>query len=55
MTNIEATLGDVDLALDRLRDGSYRVCESCGGEITEALLTAEPLRTTCAAHPRLNN
>ncbi len=51
---IESTLIDVDRALDRLREGTYRQCDSCGEEIGESLLIADPLRTNCAAHPQLH-
>jgi RNA polymerase-binding transcription factor DksA len=52
---IEATLIDVDRALDRLREGTYRECDSCGAQIDETLLMGDPLRTNCAAHPQLHH
>ena len=52
---MELTLNDVDRALDRLREGTYRHCDSCGEAIDDALLLADPLRTNCAAHPQLND
>lgn len=46
----EATLDAVDEVLERLRDGTYRTCVTCGAAIPEALLTSDPLRTQCAQH-----
>jgi RNA polymerase-binding transcription factor DksA len=51
---IERALDDVDVALDRLRAGSYRSCTLCGAQIDDALLVADPVRATCAAHPTLD-
>ncbi len=48
--SLSATLDAVDRALERLRDGSYRTCETCGAPIEEAQLAADPLRTRCRAH-----
>lgn len=50
---LERELEAVDHALSRLRDGSYRACELCGAPIGDELLVADPVRTTCAAHPTL--
>ncbi len=37
----------IDEALDRLKDGTYGLCEVCGGEIGMARLTARPVTTLC--------
>ena len=50
---IEATLNDVDRALERLRAGNYRNCQVCGTAIDEADLVANPLLANCPAHPEL--
>lgn len=34
-------------ALDRIENGTYGVCEDCGGEISEARLKARPVTTQC--------
>jgi len=47
---LEVTLNSVDEALDRLRDGTYRACATCGSAIGESLLVNDPLRTQCANH-----
>ncbi len=53
VTVIEATLNDVDRALERLRVGTYRSCQVCGTPISEAELIANPLLANCPAHPEL--
>lgn len=50
VAQLEATLNSVDEALDRLRDGAYRACATCGAAIDESLLVSDPLRTQCANH-----
>ena len=50
---IEATLGKVERALDRLQSGSYRKCQVCGAEIEASALTENPTVANCAAHPEL--
>jgi RNA polymerase-binding transcription factor DksA len=50
---IEATLNDVDRALERLRQGSYRNCQVCDTPIDEEDLLANPLLANCPAHPEL--
>lgn len=51
---IEATLNELDRALERLRQGTYRTCQACGAPIEEAALVASPLLSHCAAHPELS-
>jgi RNA polymerase-binding transcription factor DksA len=50
---IEATLNDVDRALERLRVGTYRTCQVCNTPITDADLIANPLLANCPSHPEL--
>jgi RNA polymerase-binding transcription factor DksA len=40
-------LAEVDAALGRVEDGTYGVCESCGGSIAPARLEARPVARTC--------
>lgn len=42
-------LGELDHALDRLADGTFGRCESCGRAIPMERLTARPSTTTCVA------
>ncbi|MGC2176328.1 MAG: hypothetical protein WA614_12835 [Acidimicrobiales bacterium] len=53
VAEIEATLNDVDRALERLRQGTYRTCQVCGSAIDDAALEANPLLANCSAHPKL--
>ncbi len=34
-------------ALERIEDGTYGICEDCGGDISEARLKARPVTTQC--------
>jgi len=43
-------LRDVDLALERARDGTYGLCEVCHDPIEADRLTADPLITRCLDH-----
>jgi DnaK suppressor protein len=40
-------LEDLDRALAQLRDGTYGVCERCGGPIAPERLAARPAARTC--------
>ena len=40
-------VAEVDAALDRVADGTYGVCEVCGGDIGAARLDALPAARTC--------
>jgi DnaK suppressor protein len=40
-------LAEVDAALARVADGTYGVCERCGGPIPEGRLEARPVARTC--------
>jgi len=51
---IEATLNDVDRALERLRQGTYRTCQVCGAPIGDEQLMSSPLLAHCPAHPELS-
>ncbi|GEP47553.1 molecular chaperone DnaK [Microbacterium saccharophilum] len=44
-----AERADVDAALQRVADGSYGVCASCGRPIPPARLEARPMATLCVA------
>lgn len=34
-------------ALERIENGSYGICDDCGGDISEARLKARPVTTQC--------
>jgi DnaK suppressor protein len=43
----EGTLGQIDAALERIRQASYGTCEDCGGRIPKARLDVIPFTSTC--------
>jgi RNA polymerase-binding transcription factor DksA len=45
-----AVLEGVDRALERLSDGTYGSCETCGAPILGADLQADPTRRRCERH-----
>jgi RNA polymerase-binding protein DksA len=45
--NAQAMLADIDVALARLRAGSYGVCTNCGREIDPRRLEALPWASLC--------
>jgi len=47
---IEQELADVELALDRLGDGTYGRCETCGQVLSEDELETAPAGRYCRAH-----
>ena len=47
---LEKRLVDVNAALARIEDGTYGVCETCGGGVEEARLEADPAAPTCREH-----
>ena len=47
--SIEGDLAGVELALARLDAGAYFTCESCGRELSAALLDDDPIRCRCGA------
>jgi DnaK suppressor protein len=44
---IAASLGDVERALAKFDNGTYGICESCGGRIDRARLEALPSAVYC--------
>lgn len=45
--NARDLMDQVDKALAKIADGSYGICESCGGPIVKARLRAFPRATLC--------
>ena len=45
----ELLLAKIDHALGRIGQGTYGICEGCGGEIAEARLDAKPSVSLCVA------
>jgi hypothetical protein len=51
---IEKELADVERALERLGDGSYGRCESCGQVLSDEELESAPVGRFCPAHLALD-
>ena len=47
---LEIQYNDVKLALDKIKKGTYGICEVGGEEIEHARLEANPAARTCVAH-----
>lgn len=43
----EGTLGSIDMALERIQDGTYGKCVECEGAISKARLNAIPYTPVC--------
>ncbi len=48
-TEYRAELAALDSAQRRVADGTYGICEKCGGPIPDAQLALRPARTRCVA------
>lgn len=46
----ERRLADVELALERIEEGTFGTCEVCGNEIAEDRLDAVPMTRRCLDH-----
>jgi DnaK suppressor protein len=44
---LEAMLGDVDRALEKVEEGTYGICDRCGTLIPEVRLEARPWAVLC--------
>jgi DnaK suppressor protein len=49
ITEARARLADLDVAVERISDGSYQTCEVCGRPIGQARLSARPATRECVA------
>ena len=45
--SLELKLKDVNMALEKIKNGTYGICEKCGKKITEERLLACPEAKTC--------
>jgi len=50
LTRSASVLDGVDRALQRLSDGTYGTCETCGAPILDADLAGDPARRLCEQH-----
>ena len=46
-TDYRKRISDIDTALQKIKEGRYGICEKCGGEIEEDVLTASPESKFC--------
>ena len=53
--SIAVTLADVERALEKLRDGTYGTCDSCGEPIGDERLEAIPWATLCISCARMRS
>jgi DnaK suppressor protein len=47
--SVSASLADAERALEKLDEGTYGVCDECGGPIGDERLEAVPWATSCVA------
>ncbi|HWB34298.1 MAG TPA: TraR/DksA C4-type zinc finger protein [Candidatus Paceibacterota bacterium] len=47
-TTLTARRADVEAALEKIANGTYGICEVCGGPIEEERLEADPAAKTCS-------
>ena len=50
LTRASAVLDGVDRALERLSEGTYGQCETCGAPVLDADLERDPTRRMCEQH-----
>ena len=50
--DLRRELDDIELALRRIADGSYGLCQTCGELISPERLEARPAATYCIRHQR---
>jgi hypothetical protein len=50
LTRAATVLDGVDRALERLSDGTYGQCETCGAPVLDPALERDPTRRMCEQH-----
>ncbi len=50
VSTLQARLTDVNNAMEKIAQGKYGTCETCGEKIEENRLEANPSAKTCKAH-----
>lgn len=50
LKELEERFNDLKLALEKIENNSYGICEVCNGKIEEDRLEANPASRTCKAH-----
>jgi len=52
LKELEVRYNEVKKALEKMKDGTYGICNVCGKEIPEARLEANPAASTCLEHTK---
>ncbi len=47
--DLKDRLGEIDIALEKIRTGGYGICEKCGGPIEHDILAIDPESRFCKA------
>lgn len=47
-TALRERVNEIDMALNRIREGKYGICIECGREISETVLNAAPESSLCS-------
>ena len=47
---LESRLGEINVALNKIQNGTYGICSVCGNAIEEDRLAANPAAATCKVH-----
>ena len=50
VNTLETRYNDVKKSLDKIKDGTYGICQVCGEEISRERLEANPSASTCRKH-----
>lgn len=50
LTRVEGELADVERALERLDEGTYGTCETCGASLPDEVLDRAPSARRCVQH-----
>lgn len=45
--DLKSRLDDIEVALEKIREGKYGICEKCGREIEEEILDVDPESRLC--------
>lgn len=48
-SGLKDRLDEIDIALEKIKDGTYGVCEKCGGAIEPEILAIDPESQLCKA------
>ena len=52
LKELEVKYNEIKKALEKIKNGTYGICDKCGKEIPEARLDANPAASTCLKHTK---